>query len=357
MPKPAHPPLPPLVSLCLPKGNVQGEENWLEAEGRGKKREGGWWMHGEEKKEGAEVYSVQHGLLNWFQSSSWTPGMHDTHCRLAVFAFAGWRKSDLHRRGQPTSHIPPITTTKNERSCERSRPQNRYHRYFGNKNNKHEIQEWKGAYFSKTLNAYIIPHEPSLLQTGSHMSVEGRKTCWVPGEHKAEGSLNRFNWARPNTAMQASPDEATGKSSSPRRPEALWPSVCLSAAAVWLIWYTHSLRCALLTHGCVHGSCAKLPITVVYLKNMLIQQSDDWFVAQGEKKKISLSKVGIVCFCVPACTCVLACISAFVCAPRPLQQPPSQPSHRGLWHRLQQTVKCRSPWWQNWNIYHITSTR
>lgn len=167
-------------------------------------------MHGEEKKEGAEVYSIQHGLLNWFQSSSWTPGMHGTHCRLAVFAFAGWRKSDLHRRGQPTSHIPPITTTKNERSYERSRPQNRYRRYFGNKNNKHEIQEWKGAYFSKTLNGYIIPHEPSLLQTGSHMSVEGRKTCWVPGEHKAEGSLNRFNWTRANTAMQASPDEATG---------------------------------------------------------------------------------------------------------------------------------------------------
>lgn len=234
--------------------------------------------------------------------------MHDTHCRLAVFAFAGWRKSDLHRRGQPTSHIPPITTTKNERSYERSRPQNRYHRYFGNKNNKHEIQEWKGTYFSKTLNGYIIPHEPSLLQTGSHMSVEGRKTCWVPGEHKAEGSLNRFNWARPNTAMQASPDEATGKSSSPRRPQAPWPSVCLSAAAaagVWLIWYAHSLRCPLLTHGCVQGSCAKLPITVVYLKNMLIQQSYDWFVAQGGKKKNLALKRG---------NCLLPCSSVCLCA-------------------------------------------
>lgn len=46
-------------------------------------------------REGAEVYSIQHGLLNWFQSSSWTPGMHSTHCRLAVFAFVGCRKSDL----------------------------------------------------------------------------------------------------------------------------------------------------------------------------------------------------------------------------------------------------------------------
>lgn len=33
-------------------------------------------------------------------------------------------------------------------------------------------------------------------------SAEGGMTCWVPGEPKAEGSLNRFNWARPNTAMQ-----------------------------------------------------------------------------------------------------------------------------------------------------------
>lgn len=76
----------------------------------------------EEKKEGAEVYSIQHGLLNWFQSSSWTPGMHGTHCRLAVFAFVGCRKSDLHRRSQPTSHIPPIATTKNEGGYENSRP-------------------------------------------------------------------------------------------------------------------------------------------------------------------------------------------------------------------------------------------
>lgn len=77
------------------------------------------------------------------------------------------------------------------------------------------------------LNGYIIPHEPSLLQAGSHMSVEGRMTCWVPGEPKAEGSLNRFNWARPNTAMQTSPDRhrATGKSSAPKRPQALCPCI------------------------------------------------------------------------------------------------------------------------------------
>lgn len=56
---------------------------------------------------------------------------------------------------------------------------------------------WKSAYFTEMLNGYIIPHELPLLQAGAHMSVEGRMTCWVPGEPKAEGSLNRFNWARP----------------------------------------------------------------------------------------------------------------------------------------------------------------
>lgn len=66
----------------------------------------------EEEKEGAEVRSIPHGLVNWFQSSSWTPGKHGTHCRLAVFAFVGCRKPDLHQCTQATSHIPPITTTK-----------------------------------------------------------------------------------------------------------------------------------------------------------------------------------------------------------------------------------------------------
>lgn len=120
----SHPSLPPShpVSVCLPKSNAQGEENWVETEGRGKEREGGMDRWIEEKREGAKVYSIQHGLLNWFQSSSWTPGMHGTHCRLAVFAFVGCRKSDLHPCSQPTSHIPPITTTKNEGSYEDSLP-------------------------------------------------------------------------------------------------------------------------------------------------------------------------------------------------------------------------------------------
>ena len=46
--------------------------------------------------------------------------MHGTHCRLAVFAFVGCRKFDLYLRSQPTSHIPPITKTKNEGSYEDS---------------------------------------------------------------------------------------------------------------------------------------------------------------------------------------------------------------------------------------------
>lgn len=86
---------------------------------------------------------------------------------------------------------------------------------------------WKSVYFIEILNGYIIPHEPSLLEAGSHMSVKGGMTCSVPGEPRAEGSLNRFNWAKPNTAMQTLPDRlrASGKSSTPKRPQAPCPCI------------------------------------------------------------------------------------------------------------------------------------
>lgn len=128
----------------------------------------------EEKKEGAEVYSIQHGLLNWFQSCSWTPGMHGTHCRLAVFAFVGCRKFDLHQCSQPTSHIPHITTTKTEGSYKDSRPTTGIADTLVIRITN---MKSKSAFFSRMLNGYIIPHEPSLLPTGSHISVEGSMTC------------------------------------------------------------------------------------------------------------------------------------------------------------------------------------
>jgi len=83
-----------------------------------KEREG--WI--EEKREEAVVYSMQHRLLNWFQRSSWTRGIRGTHCRLDVFAFVGCRKSDLYPCSQPTSHIPTITTTRNDGRYEGSPP-------------------------------------------------------------------------------------------------------------------------------------------------------------------------------------------------------------------------------------------
>lgn len=97
------PPLPQLL------GSKAGEEDWLEAEGGGQKG----------RAQEGEARFTPSSIPNWFQSSSWTPGMRGTHCRLAVFAFAGRRKSDLRRRSQPgsphpTSHIPRIATTKNE---------------------------------------------------------------------------------------------------------------------------------------------------------------------------------------------------------------------------------------------------
>lgn len=116
---------PTLSSLPLPRSHCVFQRVTLgkrRTEGRGKEREGGRDGWREEKREGAEVYSIQHGLLNWFQSSSWTPGMRGTHCRLAVFAFVGCRKSDPRPCSQPTSHIPPITTTENEGSYEDGRP-------------------------------------------------------------------------------------------------------------------------------------------------------------------------------------------------------------------------------------------
>lgn len=163
------------------------------------------------------------------------------------------------------------------------------------------------------FSGYIIPHDPSLLQAGSHMSVEGRMTCWVPGELKAEGFLNRFNWARPDTAMQTSPDRnrATGKSRAPRRPQALCPCTQLGAA-VWLIWYTHSLRTHYL-HVAMSRGVPNYPIPVVYLKNMLIQQSYDCFVAQGITVALKSGNCLPPCAC--ACLCVCLCASAFVCMP------------------------------------------
>lgn len=107
LPKLSHPFLPP----CFPKSDTLGE-NCVDTEGRAKEGEGGrdGWI--EKKREGAEVYFMQHGLLNWFQSSSWTPGIRGTHCRLAVFAFAGCRKFDHYPCRQPTSHLSLPSTMK-----------------------------------------------------------------------------------------------------------------------------------------------------------------------------------------------------------------------------------------------------
>lgn len=106
--EPFPPSFPPSVAQtllppCFPKSDTLGE-NWVGAEGRAKEGKGvrdGWI---EEKREGVEVYFMQHGLLNWFQSSSWTPGMHGAYCRLAVFAFVGCRKFDHYPCSQPPSH-------------------------------------------------------------------------------------------------------------------------------------------------------------------------------------------------------------------------------------------------------------
>lgn len=53
--------------------------------------------------------------------------------------------------------------------------------------------------------------------------------------------------------MQTLPDRhgATGKSSAPKRPQVQGPWIGL-CAAVWLIWYAHSLR----TH-CLHIALSK----------------------------------------------------------------------------------------------------
>lgn len=103
---PTQPSLPLPLSQCVFQRVTLGKTEQRQ-KGEERKGEGGGWI--EEKEEGAEVYSIQHGLLNWFQSSSWTPGMHGTHCRRAVFAFVGCRKSDIPPCSQPTSlpSLPP----------------------------------------------------------------------------------------------------------------------------------------------------------------------------------------------------------------------------------------------------------
>lgn len=101
-PKISHPFLPP----TFVKSDTLGErtEHTL-LKGRGK--EGGGRAGWIEEKRGMEVSSMLQRLLNWFQSSSWTPGMCGTHCRLAVFAFVGCRKFDHYPCCQPTSHPSP----------------------------------------------------------------------------------------------------------------------------------------------------------------------------------------------------------------------------------------------------------
>lgn len=131
-----------------------------------------------------------------------------------------------------------------------------------------------------------------------------------PLRGRAEDSLNRFNWAGLNAAMQTSPDRrrAMGTSSTQETSGAVSLSVTWCCCAAHLVY--SQFKDTLLTQCCSQGSCAKLPIPLVYLKNMLIQQSYDWFVAQG----IYLALKSGNCLPPCACVCVCACLRVSVCA-------------------------------------------
>lgn len=142
---------PPSVSLCR-YGRAE-----LSKDRREQREERMDWT--EEKREGFFFffffYCCQYWLLNWFQSSSWTPGMFGTHTsRWAVFAFVGCRKCDLHPWSQPTSQasLPP-------RMKRGDRGGKWNHWYFRRKNKTIQVRMYKTE---KGLLAITVIQQPQV---------------------------------------------------------------------------------------------------------------------------------------------------------------------------------------------------
>lgn len=166
---------------------------------------------------------------------------------LCLLLRAGGNLISVGAASQP-AHIPHPTSLASlpprmKGSWERGRPQNRYRRYFARKNNKTRNPRVEKAHISgkaSTLTSLRHTSPSPVLQTGSHMSARGRKTCRVPG---GEGGIARRDYG--------------GRSGSPRRPRvhhgppSVRPSVCPRlAAAMWPTWGARAV--------------AKSPTAVVY---------------------------------------------------------------------------------------------